>query len=281
MKTRTSAAAALVLMAAVSMPTAMRAQGGFNGAGRYEIANIQSGKVIDLDRNDRTTVIQFSARNTDNQFWDIRAAGPGFWFFRNAMRGATLEAMGLNNSTPVRGMPFTGGPSQQWRIMPGRDGNALITNRIGKTLDIPNGSGRDGAPVQTYEVNGEANQRFIFRRVGSISMYSEGRTRDMDMRRDAHSGGYEGPGRIWRIDGDGVCFYRETGYRGRGFCLRAGEDVRGIPDEWAGSFQSVKFFGRVRTVVLFEHADFGGRRVRLQREQPDLKGARVESFRVY
>jgi hypothetical protein len=51
------------------------AQGGFGGPGRYEILNLQSGKVIDLDRNDQTTVIQFQSRGTDNQQWDFQPAG--------------------------------------------------------------------------------------------------------------------------------------------------------------------------------------------------------------
>jgi hypothetical protein len=46
------------------------AQGGFNGPGRYEITNVKSGKVLDLDRNDQTSVIQFSSRGTDNQVWE-------------------------------------------------------------------------------------------------------------------------------------------------------------------------------------------------------------------
>ncbi len=71
--------------------------------------------------------------------------------------------MGPGNSTPVRGMPLSDGPTQQWRIAPAKDGNALIANRLGETLDIPNGATRDGVRIQTYDVNGEANQRFVFR----------------------------------------------------------------------------------------------------------------------
>jgi len=143
--------------------------------GRYEIGNVRSGKVIDLDRNNQTSVIQFSTRNTDNQQWDIIPSEPGFWYFRNAMHGAALEAMGPGNSTPVRGMPFTGSPSQQWRIAPASDGNALIAYRFGKTLDIPNASTRDGARVQTYDVNGEANQRFVFRRLADLVRHDDRR----------------------------------------------------------------------------------------------------------
>src|SRR6516225_2326866 len=83
-------AAALILAAAVLIPCRVSAQGGFGGPARYEITNVKSGKVIDLDRNDRTSVIQFSPRNTDNQQWDVIPAEPGYWFFRYAMNGAAL-----------------------------------------------------------------------------------------------------------------------------------------------------------------------------------------------
>ncbi|MFN7994856.1 MAG: RICIN domain-containing protein [Bryobacteraceae bacterium] len=296
--------AAAVLLAATSMSCLLRAQGGFAGPGRYEIGNLKSGRVLDLDRNDRTTVIQFSSRNTDNQQWDIRAAEPDYWFIRNAMTGAALEAMGDRNSTPVRGMPFTGGPSQQWRISPGKDGNALITNRLGKTLDIPDGTSRDGARVQTYDLNGDSNQRFLFRRVADLPRYQEDRPGPRDRPFDrpfdrpnrgdqpyAGIGRFDERDRLWKIDGDGVCFYRQDDFRGRGFCMRAGEEVRRVPDEWVNSIRSVRFFGRVRTVAIFSEPDFGGRRARITHDEPDLdrfrseRGDRLDwrivSFRIF
>jgi len=237
--------ATLTLAAAASMPFPVRAQGGFNGPGRYEIGNVGSGKVIDLDRNNQTSVIQFSARNTDNQQWDILPAEPGFWYFRNAMNGAALEAMGPGNSTPVRGTPFTGNPSQQWRITPANDGNALITNRLGKTLDIPNGATRDGARVQTYDVNGEANQRFMFRRLADFARYDDRRDRDRDgddwdreRRWERYYGRFDEREHRWGMEGDGVCFYREPGYRGRSFCVPAGDQVRRMPEGWIERFAS-------------------------------------------
>ena len=272
--------AALTLAAAVSIPFQAWAQGGFNGPGRYEISNVRSGKVIDLDRNNQTSVIQFSARNTDNQQWDVTPAEPGFWYFRNAMNGNALEAMGPGNSTPVRGTPFTGSPSQQWRIAPANDGNALITNRLGKTLDIPNASTRDGARVQTYDVNGEANQRFIFRRLADLAR-RDGGDRDADdwdreRRWERYYGRLDERVHQWGMEGDGVCFYREPFYRGRSFCVRAGEDVRRLPDPLIERFASVKFFGRVHGVELFGEEEFGGRRARIEHDQPDLTRFRTE-----
>lgn len=154
----------LALIALLALPLVASAQGGFSGAGRYEISNLKSGKVLDLDRNDQTTVIQFSSRGTDNQTWQFEPADSGFFYIRNMMNGYALEAAGRNNSAPVRGVPFNGSPNQQWRIENGKDGNALIVNRSGKGLDIPDGTDRDGVRVQVYDVNGDSNQRFQFRR---------------------------------------------------------------------------------------------------------------------
>ena len=276
----------LCLMAAVTLATAW-AQGGFNGPGRYEITNVRSGKVIDLDRRTQTDVIQFSSRNTDNQQWDIVPAEPGFFFFRNAMNGAALEAIDMRNSTPVRGSAFTGGPSQQWRISPGRDGNALITNRLGKTLDIPNGSTREGVRIQIYEVNGDDNQRFVFRRVGDLVRPPDRRDRDdddwdRDRRWQRYYGRFDDRERRWVMDGDGVCFYRDEMFRGRAFCVAAGDQVRRLPGELSERFRSLKLFGRVRGVEFFSEGEFGGRRFRFERDQPELRGMRhVESVRVY
>lgn len=154
------------------------AQGRFEGPGLYEITNLKSGKVIDLDRNDQTTVIQFSSRGTDNQTWDIRPAGQGYYYVRNLMNGYALDSGHGGNSTPVHGVPFNGSDSQQWRLEMGKDGNALIMSRLGKTLDIPGGTSRDGAPVHIYDLNGDSNQRFMFRRVW------ERRSSDWDDRED-------------------------------------------------------------------------------------------------
>ncbi len=151
---------------ALCLPMEARAQGGFNGPGRYEITNLRSGKVLDLDRNDQTSVIQLSSRGTDNQVWEIRAAGGGFYSLRNVKNGNALEPGGTGNNTRVRATArFDGRPSQQWRIDAGKDGNALIVSRLGKTLDVPDAVTDEGSPVQIYDTNGELNQQFKFRRV--------------------------------------------------------------------------------------------------------------------
>jgi hypothetical protein len=144
------------------------AQGGFDGPGRYEIANLKSGRVLDMDRNDRTTVIQFSPRGTDNQRWDIEPAGEGFYFIRNAMNGKALQPSQDAKSAPLICTRFDRSPMQMWRIEPGKDGNALIIARSGRAIDVPDGSNRDGLRLQIYDMNGDSNQRFTLRRTGGF-----------------------------------------------------------------------------------------------------------------
>jgi hypothetical protein len=164
MRGRAAAWAAAIVLA-LCLPYEVAAQGGFHGAGRYEIINVKSGKVLDLDRNDQTSVIQFASRGTNNQVWEIRNAGGGFYSLRNVMNGNALEAAGTRNSTPVRATIFDGRSGQQWRFDTGKGGTALIVSRLGKALDIPDATSSDGARVQIYDSNGESNQQFTFRLV--------------------------------------------------------------------------------------------------------------------
>ena len=175
-KTGPSAAVVAGIVWALCLPFQAGAQGGFNGPGKYEIANVKSGKVIEVDRSNQTSVIQFSSQGTADQAWEIRSAGSGFYYLQNAMNGNALETAGTRNSTPVRATRFSGGYSQQWRFEKGQDGSALIVSQMGKTLDIPGGTGSDGALVQTYDVNGDSNQQFMFRLTSGNSGADWGRT---------------------------------------------------------------------------------------------------------
>src|SRR5258706_15357045 len=260
------------------------AQGGFGGPGRYEILNLQSGKVIDLDRNDQTTVIQFQSRGTDNQQWDFQPAGEGFFYILNAMNGRALEVTG-GNSSPLVGRPFNRAPSQQWRIEAGKDGNALIVSRLGKTIDVPDGSNRDGLKLQIYDLNGDSNQRFIFRRVGGGGPGPRGADRppnviERPVGPGPRGGGPDRWGRIyderdgWRLERDGVCFYERPNFRGEALCLRQGEEFRNVPRDFGEVFSSVRFFGRVREVVVYERRDFRGERYRVTRDERDIQRSR-------
>src|SRR5271168_4973289 len=108
------------------------AQGGFNGPGRYEIANVKTAKVMALDRIDQTTVMQLAPRGTDQQRWDIESAGEGTFYIRSAVSGKALEAARNFNGAPLICARFDRNPNQQWKIQPGKDGNAMMVSRWGR-----------------------------------------------------------------------------------------------------------------------------------------------------
>lgn len=162
-RTAPSAAMAAGIILALCVPSQSGAQGGFTGPGQYEIVNVNSGKVLELNQNDQTSVLQFPSQGGNNQGWDIRSAGSGYYYLQNTMNGNALEAAGNNNSKPVRASRFTGKPNQQWRFETVSNGNALIVSRLGKTLDIRAASTEAGAVVQTFESNGTTAQQFTFR----------------------------------------------------------------------------------------------------------------------
>ena len=144
------------------------AQGGFAGPGRYEITNVKSGMSMSVGQ-DGASVVQFAPGGSTG--WTVEPAGSGFYYLRDA-NGNALEAYDTRNSTPLRVARFNGSPNQQWRLEQGKDGNALIVSRLGKTIDVPDGSNRQGLQLQIYDSNGDSNQRFMFRQVQAAGAQS-------------------------------------------------------------------------------------------------------------
>jgi hypothetical protein len=258
-------------------------QGGFNGPGIYEITNLKSGLVLDVDQRDRVTLVQSAPRGTPSQQWAISPAAPSYFFIRNAATGRALEFTQDRNSTPLVAQTTEGNPNQSWQIQPGKDGNAMLITRFGKAIDVPDGTNRDGLRLQIYDRNGDSNQRFTLRRVGAIPDVRDGDRRDGrgdDRGRPDRSGRYfDDRDRMWKIAGDGVCFYRDRDFRGDAVCVRVGEDMPDASREGGDMFRSVKFFGRVRQVQIFERAAFRGRDSRINNDASNLS-LQIGSFRV-
>jgi hypothetical protein len=287
----------LILTAATLAPFVF-SQGGFNGPGRYQIRNVETQKPLDLS-GDR--LIQNSPSNSRSQVWDIQQAAPDYWYIRNGATGCALEMSQDRNNAPVVCPPFnTNQPNQQWRLEPTRDGSFMIISRFRKPLDLPDGSRRDGVPLQIYDRNGEGNQRFLVQRVGGDIGRGPGggddrdRNRDRDRDRPVGAGPrgsyYDERDQMWKVQGDGVCFYRQTDFRGEALCARAGEDLADVVREGGGVFLSMKLFGRVRGVEVFERAAFRGGVIRMDRDEANLRriragwsgsvGDAIGSFRV-
>lgn len=240
---------------------------------------------MDLDPQDRVTVAQSSPRGTPSQQWIIESAEGGTFVIRNAQTRRAMEFVEDKNSALVVCQSDRPNPNQQWRIVAGKDGNAMFISRFRRALDVPDGSSRDLLRWQIYENNGDSNQRFTLTAVGppggrdfSALVPVEGRGDSGRGRPDGHGKYYDDRDRMWKVQGDGVCFYRDTDFHGDAVCSRVGEDV---PDVGGGPFLSMKVFGRVRGVQVFPLGGFRGTATRLTRDETDLRRIRMfGSFRL-
>lgn len=296
---------------ALLLPLAAIAQNGYQGPGRYEILSNLSQKVLDLDRNDQRTVIQFENRSTDNQTWDIQDAGGGFVSIRNGMNGYALTQTRPNNSEPVAGEPFNNSDMQRWRLESGNNGSVIIVNASGKALDIPYGRKDNGIRINTYNRSGEINQQWILRRVSSGF---DNRTDRRDRNRRGPQGNpggsrydnnppfvqpgagagqgnrdkyYDRNADMWKIDGDGVCFYTQPDYHGEAFCILSGDQRMRTSNDWNNSFSSIRFFGRASRVTIADQANLRGRTETITRDVPNMRNFsrgnwnnRISSMRV-
>jgi hypothetical protein len=204
-------ALALVAISSFAIPAAQaQSSSGYSGPGRYQIQNLASGKVLDMDIRDGRTVRQWAAafgsdqlnppNNMRNQQWDIEDAGSGFVRIKSAQTGANLDVQqpNIREAVPVILSPAGNQQTELWRIEDVGLGWAKITSRIGKSLDLPNGSLSNGTHLQVFPPNGGNNQKFLLIRIDGRSHDAandhRGRDNDDDRRahdvaRDDHRGG--------------------------------------------------------------------------------------------
>jgi hypothetical protein len=82
---------------------------------------------------------------------------------------------------------------------------------------------------------------------------------------------------------DGACFYRDAGFRGEYFCVRAGEDLPHIPGGLNDEISSIRTFGRAE-VTIFRDRRFTGRAERFGGDVWNLRNQgwndRLSSLRV-
>jgi hypothetical protein len=82
---------------------------------------------------------------------------------------------------------------------------------------------------------------------------------------------------------DGACFYRDAGFRGDYFCVRAGEDLPWVPGGLNDEISSIRTFGRAE-VTVYRDRRFSGRSERFRRDVFNLRNEgwndRLSSLRV-
>ena len=184
---------AFILMA-VSLPAWAQFPRAYSGPGRYEIENIASGKALDADIRDGRTLRQWTAvhqgdqpnppNNLRNQQWDIEDAGYGFVRIKSAQTGSVLdvEQPNVRAAVPVFLSRPGNAETQLWKIEELVPGEVKIISRLGKSLDLPDGSHSNGTHLQIFPSNPGDNQKFRFFRVDgprrSEPDFQESRFRD-------------------------------------------------------------------------------------------------------
>jgi hypothetical protein len=83
---------------------------------------------------------------------------------------------------------------------------------------------------------------------------------------------------------DGVCFYRDSDFRGDYFCARAGEDLSRLPGGMNDQISSLRVFGRGVEVTVYKDSGFDGRSTRFDYDVRNLRDEgwndRISSIRV-
>src|SRR5467141_796219 len=198
-------ALAMIAVSAFAIPLAQaQSPSGYSGPGRYQIENVASGKVLDMDLRDGRTVRQWAAaygsdqlnppNNARNQQWDIEDAGFGFVHIKSAQTGMNLDVQqpNIRAAVPVILSRPGADQTQLWRIEDLGQGQVKITSRIGKSLDLPDGSHSNGTHFQVFPPNAGDNQKFLLFRI-------DGRGHDAarDGRREGESRGHDNEFRGW------------------------------------------------------------------------------------
>jgi hypothetical protein len=86
-----------------------------------------------------------------------------------------------------------------------------------------------------------------------------------------------------RFPDAGACFFKDAGFRGEYFCIRAGDGVERLPDDMNDAITSVRVFGRAE-VVVYRDIRFNGGSLRLDHSASNLRDEnwndRISSMRV-
>jgi hypothetical protein len=158
-----------------------------------------------------------------------------------------------------------------------------LLNPNGRAIGVPYGSKDTGTKINSYGRNGEENQRWQFQEAGNT-----GNRYDRSDNKQNWPGRYDSPAangqrdrdrvyfdnqeRMYKMDGDGVCFYRDRDFRGESVCatFRTGRSC------WNSSLNdigSVRFFGRATAAQVFDKDDFRGNAVEITGDEQNFNRA--------
>jgi peptidase inhibitor family I36 len=168
-------------------------------------------------------------------------------------RISSVRIYGQVEITVYQGANF-GGPSlrlresaanlQSYQVRPGHSWNDRITS-----IEV-------GTDRRNWERDGDWDR-------------NRNNDRDHDLNRDRV--------RDWqnRDPQEGACFYKEANFNGDRFCVQRGDRLEQVPAGFNDKISSVRLYGRVE-IIVYQDRNFGGRKMRLREDVPNLQGYQVE-----
>jgi hypothetical protein len=75
-------------------------------------------------------------------------------------------------------------------------------------------------------------------------------------------------------DREGACFFKDENFRGEKFCVEKGDRMSQVPHGFSDRISSVRLYGRA-TVVVFQDADFRGRKLEIRDDVVNLQSFQV------
>ena len=163
-------------------------QSAYVGPGRYEIQSVASNKFMTASTTEGNYVRQWEAANSTNQWWDISDAGYGFVIIKSADSGMVLDIEGgaPRDEAKVILAPQNNSDSQVWRIEDLGGGLVRIVSRLGKAIDLPDDSQRNGVRFQLWRPVDKDVERFRLRLIAAAQRRDHDGDRDHD--RDRNDG---------------------------------------------------------------------------------------------
>ncbi|WP_199044481.1 BNR-4 repeat-containing protein [Glycomyces salinus] len=135
-----------------------------------EVVNRGSGKCMDVvsgSTENGAEIIQWDCHGGDNQRWELRDVGGGYFEVVSRASGRCLDvdARSTANGAQVIQWSCNGGTNQQWELRDIDGRVQLVARHSGKCLDVIDQSTANGTRLQQYDCSSGSNQQWSLQTV--------------------------------------------------------------------------------------------------------------------
>lgn len=213
-------------------------------------------------------------------------AGPASAQIRWGRGPAPRAGACFYEDTDFRGRYFCVNPGQDLGFLPSGMGDSISSIRTFGGVSVivfRDGNFRGASTRFSGNVN-NLKRRGWNDTISSIRIEGVGFRGGDDRARERERGGFGGRVPQWGrgpMTRNGACFFEDSGFRGRYFCVERGDSYASLPPGFNDRISSIRLFGR--GVEIFVNDNFRGRSRRITRDAPNLGdwGDRISSLRVF